>query len=142
VVYKDFIDKITTVLRADLNLSANIPFWFFGFPIEGEEKFPYIAVKFSGVDRPFDRRSSGKQTEIYRFIIRVRFSNAASDAAEKSALDNAELVEAVLKSKNDLDGMADWGWSERNEAEPLPAKGNFAISGVDVEFSCEKRVTW
>ena len=107
-MYKEIVQKIIDLLKADANLAkpSVIKEYFFGRPEPWPpSKLPCIYVEFEG--GPIRSMGIGDATKRYDHNYRVTVVHRLTkeDAAEKFVYDKAEAVEANIKTNKTLDDL-------------------------------------
>ncbi|MCP8316518.1 MAG: hypothetical protein H3Z51_06625 [archaeon] len=105
MTYKEIIQKVLDLLKADENLSEpdKIKKYHFGLPIH-LDLYPFIYVQWN------ERRATGKanisQFE-YELILEIGVADRSidEDIAEKSVYDKIEYIESELNGNPSLDGL-------------------------------------
>ncbi len=105
MTYKEIIQKVIDLLKADANLSEpdKIKKYYFGIPIRFD-LYPFIYVQWN--ERRATERGNISQFE-YELILEIGIADKAvnEDIAEKSVYDKIEYIENVLNSNPSLDGL-------------------------------------
>jgi len=105
LTYKEIIQKVIDLLKADANLSEpdKIKKYYFGIPIRFD-LYPFIYVQWN--ERRATERGNISQFE-YELILEIGIADKAvnEDIAEKSVYDKIEYIENVLNSNPSLDGL-------------------------------------
>ena len=105
MTYKEIIQKVIDLLKADANLSEpdKIKKYYFGIPIRFD-LYPFIYVQWN--ERRATERANISQFE-YELILEIGIADKAvnEDIAEKSVYDKIEYIESALNSNPSLDGL-------------------------------------
>lgn len=105
-MYKEIVQAILDILKADGTLDAYVKAWYFGQhnPDKPGTQYPFIDVKLRG--GPVDKTKTGGSVIITRreieFDIRLIGRDVNEDVVEKAVLDKTETIESVLDANETL----------------------------------------
>lgn len=128
MVYKEIVEKVIELLKADSSLSEpeKVAKYYFGAPI-GSTVYPYCYVQFV-------RKSATGISEITRFLYGLTFEigfvdrNVDQDVAERSVYDKLERAEEVLDSNPTLDGLVEKEYEPREVAILRAREEDYAVA--------------
>ncbi|RLI24827.1 hypothetical protein DRO57_05665 [Candidatus Bathyarchaeota archaeon] len=111
-------EAILAILREDPTLSTSIKAWFKGVPSRFE-RYPYLAVIWSGGDLTFNGKVSVYENDFEVIIVDLK---PKAEDAEESVMKLSEAAYEALAKNHKLNGTVDGSRVVRWDSEGLPTE--------------------